>query len=175
MFRILLTVALVVSIFLLIFPVTGPAEEGGPPPSPPARKIPGITTEDAFPRGCVDCHILMPEANMDVRLSTHLNQWVEKVDPKILAKAQTYAPPGVTLKGKHPAVPNALKDIPAGCISCHGKGSKMAPPLDRMLHGLHLTGGEENVFLTVFQGECTHCHKFNPATGEWSIPSGSEK
>ncbi len=29
-----------------------------------------------------------------------------------------------------------------------------------MRHVIHLAGGNENRFLTLFQGGCTHCHEF---------------
>jgi hypothetical protein len=29
--------------------------------------------------------------------------------------------------------------------------------------------------MTIFKGECTHCHKFKPDTGNWFMPSGGEK
>jgi hypothetical protein len=44
-----------------------------------------------------------------------------------------------------------------------------------MVHLIHLTGGQENHYIAIFQGECTHCHKFNPNTGKWFLPSGTEK
>lgn len=141
---------------------------------PAARKIPGITAEDAYPRGCVDCHINYPQLNLDTRFSSLMKAWNEKVDPALLAKVQASAPPGVTLKGKHPVVPPALKSIPQGCLTCHSKKSTVAPPFAQMLHRIHLSGGEENHFLTMFQGECTHCHKFNTSTGQWSLPSSPE-
>ncbi len=142
---------------------------GASPPS--ARKIPGLTIKDAYPQGCVDCHVNRPD--MPAPLSVRIKQWSEKVDPKLLAQAKASAPKGVTLKGKHLAVP--VKDVPGACLKCHGKGSKMAPPFATMLHAIHLTGSDGNPFLTTFQGECTHCHKLNTATGEWSMPSGPEK
>ena len=43
-----------------------------------------------------------------------------------------------------------------------------------MLHGLHLLGGDKNVFLSQFQGECRHCHKLDAASGNWSLKSGAE-
>ena len=154
--------------------IAQPADStGGPPPMPPARKIPGITAEDPFPKACVSCHVNLPERKMDVRISTLLKAWTEKVEPALLAKAQAAAPTGVTLVGKHPAASSALKDIPAGCIKCHGSASKKAPPFTHMMHTIHLTG-EGNHFLAEFQGECTHCHKLDAKTGTWSIPSGSE-
>lgn len=142
---------------------------------PPARKIPGLTAEDKFPRGCVDCHINMPERNQDERISTLMSKWNKKVEPELLEKAQAVAPAGMTLKGVHPKVPVSLKNIPAGCLPCHGKTSKIAPPLAQLVHTIHLSGGEDNHFLTIFQGECTHCHKLERKTASWSIPSGPEK
>jgi hypothetical protein len=60
-------------------------------------------------------------------------------------------------------------------MTCHSKRSKTAPPLAALLHLVHFTGGDENHFLTIFQGECTYCHKFDTKTGVWKIPSGPEK
>jgi hypothetical protein len=139
----------------------------------PARKIPGITTKDAFPKACVDCHVNRPD--MPLPLSVRLKQWNEKVDPQLLAKVQPSAPKGMTLKGKHPNVAAMTKEIPGGCLKCHGKESKMAAPFATMIHAIHLTGGDENPFLTTFQGECTHCHKLDTKSGQWSMPSASEK
>ncbi len=172
------TLALLVMTIILsfvIFAANGQVEDKSMPTPPPARKIPGVTSEDAFPRGCVDCHLDYPEMKKDTRLSTLMTEWNKAVEPKLLAKAQATAPSGVTLKGKHPKVAAALKDIPAGCLKCHAKGSKKAPPFSAMMHAMHLSGGEENPFLTFFQGECTHCHKVNVSTGESSMPSGPER
>ena len=143
------------------------------PKGPPA--LPGITAKDLYPRACVDCHVSYLEQKMDLRFSALLKQWTEKVDPQLLKREAASAPPGLTLKGKHPAVSAALKNIPKACLPCHGAASKTAPPFSRMMHVIHFTGGKENRFLTVFQGGCTHCHKFNTATGTWSLPSGPEK
>jgi hypothetical protein len=150
-------------------------DKAAAPAQPPARAIPGITAQDEFPRGCVDCHVQLPERNLDVRLSTLIREWEQLVPDALLAKAQAAAPAGVTLRGKHPIVKEPLAHIPADCLSCHRKDAKLAPPFARMLHAIHLTGGEQNHFLTMFQGECTHCHKLNSATGAWSLFSGSEK
>lgn len=143
---------------------------------PSARPIPGLTAVDQFQNGCVDCHVNMPDRNMDVRLSTRMKQWYEAADPKLLEKAQAAAPATMTLKGKHPKLPaNSFGDIPGSCLDCHRKDSNLAPPMGQMLHLIHLTGGSENHFVAMFGGECTHCHKLNTATGQWSIPSGPEK
>ena len=172
--RLLLFVVTVPFLFVVLS-AEGQTEEESVPAPPPARKIPGINAEDRYPGGCVDCHINYTDMNMDTRFSTLMAQWTNEVDPKLLAKAQAAAPEGVTLKGKHPNASGTLKDIPKGCLACHGRGSKTAPPFAGMLHAIHLTGGEENHFMTVFQGECTYCHKLSQTTGKWTIPSGPEK
>lgn len=142
---------------------------------PPMRKIPGITAPDRYPRGCVDCHVNDVGMKLDTRFGTLMNRWSEKVDPALLAKAQASAPKGMTLRGKHPKATHALTDVPARCLVCHGKTSKIAPPFANMMHVIHLTGGERNHFLTVFQGECTYCHKLDATSGHWTLPSAPEK
>jgi hypothetical protein len=153
----------------------------GPPPGlvaqeptlPPPRAIPGVTADDPFPLACVACHVVLPDGR-DVRLSTLTRQWMGGVDSLLLAAAQSAAPTGLTLTGRHPDVATAFADIPARCMTCHARNSTMAPPFARLLHRVHLTPGPTNIFLTAFQGECTYCHKLDPATGAWSIPSGAE-
>ena len=154
---------------------SSPAEAQPPQGAPSARKIPGITAKDPYPNGCVDCHINHVDKKMDLRFSTLMKLWSEKVEPKLLAKAEASGPTGLVLKGKHPKFPGVLKDIPAKCAVCHGKSSKTAPPFADLIHNIHLTGGEENDYLKVFQGECTFCHKLNQKTGRWSTPSAPEK
>ena len=140
---------------------------------PPARMIPGITAPDSFPNSCIDCHVNRPE--MDARFSTQIARWNEKVEPELPAKAQAAAPEGMILKGKHPKTGVSFKNIPAQCINCHGRDSEGAPPFSRMMHLIHLTGGDQNRFMTVYHGECTNCHKLNLTTGRWAFPSGPEK
>lgn len=138
--------------------------------------IPGITTPDNFPGGCVDCHIRLPERNMDVRLSTRMKKWRESVDPQLLARIGAVSPKTVTLTGRHPPLPEqSYRNIPGSCMACHGKSQTKIPAMAPMLHALHLIGGKENHFITEFQGACTHCHKFDARTAKWSIPSGAEK
>jgi hypothetical protein len=150
-------------------------KEQAKPALPPVRMIPGITAADSTPHACVDCHINYPEMKLDARFSTQMARWNERVEPGLLAKARASAPAGMILKGKHPRTTGAFNNIPAQCLVCHGKDSRRAPPFARMLHMIHLTGGDENHFLTIYQGECTHCHKLDPSTGRWSIPSAAEK
>ncbi len=158
--------------FLTVTVPVCPAQEA-PPPPPPPRDIPGITADDPFPQACVSCHIVLPDG-MDVRLSTLMAGWTEGVDSVLLAIAQSAAPAGVTLTGVHPDVPAAVTDIPNGCLACHSRSSPLAPPFARLLHRIHLTGGEQSIFLSMFQGECTYCHKLDLSTGAWSMPSGAE-
>jgi hypothetical protein len=159
---------------LLLCTGIGPAPAQGPP-GPPARNIPGIVVKDPYPNACVDCHINYVDMKMDTRFSTLLKQWAEQVGPKLLAKAQATMPAGKKLTGKHPNAAHTLKDIPAKCLVCHGKTSKIAPPFASMIHLIHFSGGNENHFLTLFQGECTYCHKINLSDGRWKIPSAAER
>jgi len=152
----------------------GEAPTGGPPPPPPVRAIPGLTAEDPHPNACVDCHVLMKEFDMDVRISTLMGQWTKGVEPKLLAVAKAAAPDPAKITGKHPAATGALKNIPGGCIVCHGKTSKSAPPFARLMHMIHLVGGEKNLYMGYYQGDCTHCHKLDLTTGSWSLPSAPE-
>lgn len=133
----------------------------------PPRAIPGVNAKDAYPAGCVDCHV------KEKRVSVQLSRWNGKVDAKTVAAMQAFVPKGITLKGKHPPV--ATKDVPASCMKCHTATSKTIPPLAPLLHGIHLAKGDGSTFVSQFQGECTHCHKLNKTSGTWSLPSGAEK
>jgi hypothetical protein len=164
-----------VTVVLVLCAAGAAAQESGRPPLPPARKIPGIVAADPFPNACTDCHIHYADMKLDTRFGTLMARWSEQVEPGLLKKAQAAAPKGLVLKGRHPAVQGVLTDIPGKCLSCHGKSSTVAPPFSSMLHAIHLTGGEENHFLTLFQGECTYCHKLDPSTGRWRVPSAAEK
>ena len=154
---------------------SSPSDAQPPQGPPPARNIPGITAKDPYPNGCVDCHINYVDMKMDTRFSTLMKLWSEKVEPKLLAKAEAAGPTGLVLKGKHPKSPAVLKDIPAKCVVCHGKSSKTAPPFANLIHSIHLTGGEENHYLKAFQGECTFCHKLDRKTGRLTMPSAPER
>ena len=152
-------------------PATAP---GGPPPPPPPRQIPGLNAADPHPHGCVDCHVNMKDFNMDVRLSTLLGKWSAGVEPKLLEAAKAAAIDPAKITGKHPAAAGALKSIPNGCMPCHGKTSKTGPPFARLIHKIHLVGGDSNLYMGYYQGDCTHCHKIDTKTGAWSMPSAPE-
>lgn len=133
------------------------------------------TAVDAYPRGCVDCHVAAKGANPDTRLSTLIAKWTTDVGPALLQKTKASASDPAKIKGKHLAVPNVSANIPQSCLgACHKKDSTIAPSFARLIHVIHLTG-ERNTFLTTYQGDCTHCHKLDKATGIWKIPSGPER
>lgn len=149
---------------------------GGPAPLPPPREIPGLTATDAFPGGCVDCHVRYPDQGLDVRFSTLLSRWAGEVEPSLVEVARASSRAGVTLVGRHPEVPpEVLTSIPGTCIGCHARRPDEAPDMTRLIHLVHLRGGAENIFLTVFGGECTHCHKLDASLGGWTVPTGPER
>jgi hypothetical protein len=158
---------------------TAGAARAQEPKAPAPRKIPGITAEDERPHGCVDCHKNDPARKMDHRLSTHMEAWLEGAPKELAAMAQDAAPRSMEIKGKHPKIKADLTtaDIPDKCLACHAKhprNEKEGPPFSRLMHRIHLTGGEENRFLTYYQGECTYCHKLDQKTGHWELASGTE-
>jgi len=157
---------------MLSLPVPGVARAQEPPLQAP-RAIPGINAPDPFPQACVSCHVILPDGR-DVRISTLLQGWVAGADSALLSMARSAAPSGVAVTGKHPPVGPMIASVPADCLTCHGRDATQAPPFGRLLHLVHLTGASGSLFLSLFQGECTLCHKLDPASGSWSIPSAPE-
>ena len=159
---------------VLGFPATAgsPATAGaGPEP----RVVPGLTGGDTHPGACVDCHVDYPDRGMDARLSVQLARWTRgEVDPRLLRQARASAPTGAAIEGRHPESTDSLGDIPGACLECHGAEAREAPPFAGLIHLVHLDGGAQNHFVTVFQGECTLCHKLDGRTGRWTVPSGPE-
>lgn len=144
-------------------------------PQATIRSIPGINAPDQFTKGCVDCHRNYVEMKMDVRISTMLKEANEEgLKPELLAKFQAAAPEGVTLKGKHPWKSDENTSIPEACNKCHGKSMKSALPMSQLMHVIHLSGGKDNQFIAMFQGDCTHCHKLDSKTGKWSVVNAKE-
>jgi len=144
----------------------------GTPPSP--RQVPGLNAPDPFPNGCVDCHINMKERNLDTRFSTLMAKWADGVEPRLLAAAKAAAADSTKIKGKHLKLSVAKMEIPDGCLKCHGSSSTAAPPFARLMHLVHLTGGDANPYMEHFNGDCTPCHKLNKQTGTWSVASAKE-
>jgi nitrate/TMAO reductase-like tetraheme cytochrome c subunit len=147
--------------------------------APKVRDIPGITTEDTRPKGCVDCHKKEEKDGKvvsDTRLSLAMDKWINgDVEKKLQIQAQAILADGLTLKAKHPASTSSLQNIPAKCISCHTTMYKKgAPPFGQLIHLIHLTDKEKNKYLVQYGGECTNCHKPDLAKGTWSHPSAPE-
>lgn len=174
MIRPLRTPTLFVPWLLTLAAVHDVAAQTEPGESTATRPIPGITAPDPFPNGCVDCHVVYPDRDLDVRISTLMARWEVGVEGRLLDLSRALAPADLQLEGRHPDATEALDDIPEGCLRCHRRRSRRAPPLAMLLHAIHLAGGSENHFLSTFQGECTYCHKLDAATGRWSMPSGPE-
>ena len=160
-------------VMLVLFPTISMAENDNMQ-SPSAENVPGLMMEDKFPKGCVDCHINMPDAKQDMRLSTMISRWTKSVGEKLLKKAQEVSP-NIKLQGVHPPIPDSFMDIPHSCTECHTKTSETAPPFTALIHAIHISKKDGNLFMTVYKGECTHCHKINFKTGAWAMPSGPEK
>lgn len=161
--------------FSLIFPTSIEIAYGAEDSIPPVAEIPGITAKDLFPRGCVDCHIDMPQINRDERLSSVMSTWDRQVPSELVEKARSLARDEEAIKGRHPLSLEMFQAIPENCQICHKKGSGSVVPLAPLIHLIHLSGGEENHYLTIFQGHCTHCHKFDLNTGIVNLPSAQER
>ncbi|MCX6156325.1 MAG: hypothetical protein NT007_19405 [Candidatus Kapabacteria bacterium] len=158
-----LKVAAIAMTLVFVFGIGFKALSQGP------RSIPGVNADDKFPKGCVSCHTVVD--GKDHKVSTIVKAIADAVTPELLAKAQASSPEGLTLKGKHPKVPTT--EVPKKCMMCHSKTSKTAPAFSRLMHTIHLTGAT-NMFMSTFQGECGHCHKYDKATGDWNLCNGTE-
>ncbi|MEQ1731078.1 MAG: hypothetical protein ABL982_22140 [Vicinamibacterales bacterium] len=167
--------AIVLTAAVLLVSSLVPAAAGqAASPSPAVRQIPGLTAKDAYPNGCVDCHIVSKDA--DGRIGALMATWTSAVPAALTEKARASSVDASKIKGKHPAVANVKANIPQTCIAaCHKPGSTTAPPFARLMHVIHLTGGSGNRFLTANQGECMHCHKLDQKTGTWKTASSAEK
>lgn len=137
------------------------------------RQIPGINAKDAYPNGCVDCHLAGKGA--DMRMSVLMAKWAVAVPEPLLSSAKAASSDASKIKGKHPALPNVKTNTPQTCLGCHKKGSTIAPPFGQLIHLVHLAGGAQNKFVTANQGECTHCHKLDQKTGVWRVATAAEK
>ena len=112
---------------------------------PPAR-LPGITAEDEHPNGCVSCHA--QSGDNDYRLNVSVN----------------------AISG-HPPITAIVKTIPKDCGVCH-RPNVPAGPINTQTHKIHYENPSENVFVTVYKGQCLECHALNTATGAMSIKQG---
>jgi nitrate reductase cytochrome c-type subunit len=111
-----------------------------------APALPGVNAADTFAKGCVDCH--KKEGANDYTLATGLK----------------------AVKG-HPDITKVVKNVPADCAMCH-KPSTKAGPLGEALHKVHFEDAAQNVFVTVYGGQCLNCHKLDVATGTVAVKAG---
>ena len=109
--------------------------------------LPGITVNDEYPKGCVDCHTKVGANNEDL-----LNVEVKKV-------------------AKHPPIDKIVKIVPDDCMKCHKAGSK-AGALSGVAHKVHFSKGKDSVFVTHYGGLCLNCHSIDLGTGVISVKSG---
>ncbi len=134
----------------------------------------GPNISDPFPRGCVDCHVVLPAEQRDVRLSTIMKNLTERVDPRLQTRLTKLVAGKTVLTGQHPNLLGATLDIPAVCLSCHRADSTEGPPFAEMMHLIHLAGGNDNHYISLFNGNCSFCHKFDQHIGTFMVPSHSE-
>lgn len=143
-----------------------------------APQIPGITVEDSWPKGCVNCHKDVGDpTEPHTKLSIKLKAWAEGAPAALVELLQKAAPEGVTLTGKHPDIDVSTAEIPSICYMCHAPDKAAdfrAPIFPRGLHLVHFYEREKSEFVTTFGGWCTACHQLNFNTGEWTMKQGKE-
>ena len=108
--------------------------------------LPGITSADKTPNGCVDCH-KNNGPNQDYRLTVELT------------------------KTKHMDITAIVKTVPNDCAMCHREGVA-AGPLMAKTHLLHYAKKGDSSFVKAYQGACLNCHKLDLVTGNVSLKSG---
>lgn len=108
--------------------------------------LPGITSSDDHPNGCIDCHKSTDSG--DYRLHIELKNI-----------------------GGHPDVTNIVKTLPDDCMFCHKEGAK-AGALNLVTHQFHYENPGDNHFVSGYQGACLHCHSLDTNTWEMTVKSG---
>lgn len=114
---------------------------------PAGGMLPGITSKDDKPNGCVDCHKIGADKK-DYRISVSL------------AKVSG-----------HPDVTKIVKTIPEGCLMCHKAGAK-GEAMNTLMHGVHYKDPGANPFVVTYKGSCLNCHRLDPKTGATTVKSG---
>lgn len=110
----------------------------------------GIGHADDYPEGCVSCHVGdNPRPSSAYRLDLQL------------------ADLGHGKGGER------TKEIPTGCYRCHASdGEGAAGALGPYIHVIHFQGGEKNAFLRKYGGDCSSCHRMDPASWQAVAKSG---
>lgn len=115
----------------------------------PGASLAGLTSKDAYPNGCIDCH-LNAGANRDTRLNV------------VLAAREG-----------HPPVDKIVNLIPGDCLKCHKAGAK-AGAFNLITHRQHYRNPSANEFISRYQGACLNCHTLAPDTGVMTVKSGKK-
>jgi len=176
-------IALIVAISIL-----SPLPQAQDPPS--GSGIPGITTADPTPRGCVDCHRPESTSSGDTRLSSRIIRWSREGAPDEMMTAARAAWPTAHLTGQHPygsemlSLPNCTAchpgrtpEQPSTCLFCHDETTER--PLGPLVHTIHYSLnpeviGAEPEFLSAYGGFCTLCHALDGTTGKMRLKRGVE-
>ena len=115
-------------------------------PNPPF--LPGVTSQDERPNGCIDCH-------------RGAASETDRIDV-ILAK----------LDG-HPNVAPITKRVPDDCRLCH-KPKMPGGTLSFITHLQHYEDPADSDFISSYDGACLSCHALDLNTGEITIKSGAK-
>lgn len=108
--------------------------------------LPGLTAKDAFPAGCVGCHVAGD--GQDHRLATVLAG--VKGHPKLKA--------GVV--------------VPTECAKCHRPESPLGA-IGPLMHKVHYGKAENSEFVKKYQGACLNCHALDAKTGKMRLKTGA--
>jgi hypothetical protein len=109
--------------------------------------LPGITSKDPFPNGCVDCHKDQKDGK----------------DFRVIAEL-------ANISG-HPKIDKIVKVVPKDCLLCH-KGGPKPPAFNQAMHKVHFRNPKESAFVTVYKGACLNCHSLDLDTGVMSAKTG---
>ena len=109
--------------------------------------LPGVTVDDDYPNGCVDCHGKSNDGGQVL-----INAALKNVK-------------------KHPPVDKMVKKVPDDCLKCHKEGAKSGA-MREFTHKTHFSKGKDSLFVSNYNGECLNCHSIDLGTGAISVKSG---
>ena len=135
-----ISLVFLVSGFILSFPVL--TDEG-------TAGLPGITSKDSTPNGCIDCH-----TNKGASGDSRLNMLLKKNE-------------------NHIDITAIVKTVPKDCYMCHKEGTETGS-LSLTTHKSHYENPMDNDFLVKDGGSCLSCHALNPATGDMTVKNASK-
>ena len=118
-----------------------------------ALALPGASSADDYPQGCVSCHVEKPGAT-DLRLNTLLR-----------AIGHHYI--------------RTVEEVPGDCYRCHQPYEDrdylpFSPSLGDLLHAIHYQVPDGNTFVSQYGGDCQGCHVMDAEEGEARIKGGAK-